>query len=282
MRQVLLILSSFMVFARIAEAQLDFRCRLINSRVLQFENIYVEVTIINHSGERIVLGGSKPTTFLAFDVESSPGVLILPTDQPLLTNEVAVTHAETARFTVNLLPAYQIRATGPYSIIGRLEWRDKVFVTSKMYLDILPGLEIARITGGVPGMAGAIRTYSLRTLNRDRTERAFLRITDDAGRCYGVLDLGRIVRMYKPVMQVDEDGYLQVLHQNGPNNFVRHVISFDGRVKSQETYFGDGTGLRSQASGALQRSALPEALDSESAEGEAINFETLFGDAVHR
>lgn len=282
MRQAVLFLSIMVVVARIADAQLDFQCRLVNSRVLQFESIPVEVTIINRSGERLVVGGPKATAFLAFDAENSPGALILPTDRPLLTNEVVARHAETVHFTIDLLPSYQIRETGPHSIVGRLEWRDKVFVTSKMYLDILPGLEIARITGGAPGMGGTVRTYSLRTLNRDRTERAFLRITDETGRCYGVLDLGRIVRLYKPVLQVDEEGNLQVLHQNGPNSFVRHVVSFDGQVKSQETYLGDGTGLRSGANSSSQVVSAAELAGDEAAVGETVDFKTLFEDAVSR
>lgn len=263
-----------------AHAQIEFRCRLVNTKVLQFESIPVEVTIGNNTSEPLTLGGARGSATLLFDVESSPGVLVQPTGALLVTNRLTVKHAETTKFTVDLLPSYNIRSTGPYTITGRLEWRDKVFVGSKMYLDVLPGLEIARMSAGVPGLPGVTRTYSLRTLNRDRTERVFLRITDDNGQCYGVVDLGGIVRMYKPVLRVDEEGNIQVVHQNGPSSFIRHVITPYALVLEREAYTGDGSGIRLKGPPSAEQGRPPPADENESPGGEVVGFDELGLDAV--
>ncbi len=262
MKRGLLALCAMLSWLAAAQAQVEFRCRIVNSRVLQFESIPVEVMIANNSGRSLTLDARGGDARLLFDVESSPGVLVMPTGVPLVTNRITVRHAENTRFVVDLLPSYGISSTGPYSITARLELGDKVFVGAKMYVDVLPGLEIARLAGGVPGLAGSTRVYSLRTLNRDRSERVFLRIQDDSGQCHGVLDLGRIVRVYQPVLHIDEEGNVQVLHQNGPGSFVRHVVTPYGRIVSQEAYTSDGGNLRLKAaaspdaSGALSPAAI--------------------------
>jgi hypothetical protein len=274
-------ITMFLWAAVAARGQIDFRCRLVNTKVLQFESIPVEVTIGNNTGEPLVFGGAQGNATLLFDIESTPGMLAAPTGQPVLTNRVTVKPAETAKLLVDLLPAYGIRNTGPYSVTGRLEWRDKVFVGGKLYLDVLPGLEIARTAAGIPGMPGQTRTYSLRTLSRDRGERVFLRITDDNDQCYGVVDLGSIVRMYKPVLLVDEEGNIQVVHQNGPSSFVRNVVTPYGLVLNREAYTGDGSGIRLKGPGAENAPlSRPSGEEGESAGGEAVDFEELGVDAV--
>lgn len=258
-----------------AEAQIEFRCRMVNSKVLQYESIPVEVFVANNTGRPLTLGGDGADARLLFDVESTPGVLVMPTGVPLLTNQITIKHADSARFAVDLLPSYGISSTGPYSITGRLEWRDRVFVGAKMYVDVVPGLEIARLTAGIPELPQSVRNYSLRTLNRDRGERVFLRITDDAGRSYGVLDLGRIVRVYRPVMHADEEGNIQIVHQNGPGSYVRHVVTPYGHIVVQEAYTGDSGNLRLKGPAAGSEVQQPAAAELERVRGEAVGFEEL-------
>lgn len=268
---------AFLVLAMLssAGAQIEFRCRMVNSKVLQFESIPVEVFVANNTGRPLTIGGEGADARLLFDVESTPGVLVMPTGVPLLTNQITVKQAESTRFVVDLLPSYGIISTGPYSISGRLEWRDRIFVGAKMYVDVVPGLEIARLTAGVPELPQSVRNYSLRTLNRDRSERVFLRITDDAGRCHGVLDLGRIVRVYRPVMHADEEGNIQVVHQNGPGSYVRHVVTPYGHIVAQEAYTGDSGNLRVKGPAVGGRAPQPADAEMQRVRGEAVGFEEL-------
>ena len=115
---------------------------------------------------------------------------------------------------------------------------------SPPFLDVLPGLEIARLSAGVPAEPDATRLYTLRTLNRDRVEVMFLRIDDDdRGVCYGVFELGRIVRLYEPKLQVDETGNVHILHQSGPWQFTHSVFTPRGEPVLQEVYSGEGSAI---------------------------------------
>ena len=225
----------------LASAQIELSCRLVNARVLQFEPVLVKMEISNRSFQPLRLSSSDANALLTFDVEQGPGMLVLSTETPLPAEQVTIAPGDTWKGTVNILPAYPLHSTGPYTVAARLDWNEKAFVSGKMFLDVLPGLEIQKVVSGVPGDSSVTRTYSLRTLSRDRKESLFLRIDDEEQeQCYGVLDLGTIVRMFTPVMSVDSIGNIHILHQAGPWQYSRHVFTPTGEPLSQETYVGEG------------------------------------------
>lgn len=267
--------------ATTAGAQIDLRCRLVHGQVLLHESIPVEVTIVNNMAEPLELQSPKARAALAFDVERAPGMFVQPTGVPVFTGVVAVAPMSEVKETVDILTSYNIRNTGPYSVSGRLTWGDRAFVAPKMFLDVLPGLEIDRAVAGVPGMPKAVRTYTLRTLNRDRMERLFLRIDDEnEGQCYGVVSLGRVVRHYKPMMKVDGEGNVHVLHQAAPNQFFLHVVTPYGLVASQEQYTSEGGQMRLGQSVAgqleVEGSGGTKVTGDSGAGGEAVEYEDLF------
>ncbi len=269
-----------LVFPFAAGAQVDIRCRLAHTTVILYESIPMDVTIVNNTGQPLTFGVPEANAALMFDIERSPGALMMPTGASVWTGAVTVAPMGTLKQTVDLLPAYPILNTGPYSITARLEWSDRAFISSRMFLDVVPGFEVARETASVPGMGRAIRTYTLRTLNRDKTERLFLRIDDDdEGRCYGVFDLGRVVRMYKPNMEVDEEGDVHALHQAGPSFFVRHVFTPYGLLVSREQYSGDATQMRMsrQAGSGVVVEGIAQKLggNEDGPGGETVEFEDL-------
>ena len=225
-----------------AAAQIDMQCRLENGRTLLFEPVVVSLDIINNTGDILDFSGAVPNAHLAFDVEQSPGVVVPPTGVPLFNQAVTIKPGDTFTGKVNLQAAYKITDTGPYMVTTRVEWGGKIFVSPKLFLDVLPGLEIGKLVAGIPEDPSAMRTYTLRTLNRDRSEVVFLRINDDEeGTCYGVFDLGTIVRMFQPKLLVDEVGDIHVLHQSGPWQFTHSVFTPHGDPVMQEVYSGEGS-----------------------------------------
>jgi hypothetical protein len=151
--------------------------------------------------------------------------------------------------TVNLLPAYQVRSTGPYTIQARVEWGDKAFLSQKEFLDVMPGLDVGRLAVGLPGAPQDTRIFSIKTLTRDRMELLFLRVDDEnSGQCLGVFELGRIVRQYKPQMQFDNKGHVHVLHQSSPWKFTHTEINPDGIPVSSKDFAAYSTEVRFEKS----------------------------------
>ena len=227
-----------------AAAQINMKCRIENVRTILFEPINLSIEIVNNTGEILDFSGAVPNAHLAFDVEESPGILVQPTGVPLFAQAVTIRSGDTFSGKLNLQAAYRITDTGPYTISARVEWGGKVFISPKLFLDVLPGLEIARLVAGIPEDPNATRTYTLRTLNRNRCETVFLRINDEEnGACYGVFDLGTIVRLFEPKLQVDEVGCIHVLHQSGPWQFTHSVFTPQGDPVIQEVYSGEGSSI---------------------------------------
>ena len=237
MRKTISILCAAAVLTAVtARAQLTVQCSVSSPRVLQYEPIIATLTVGNHTSEPIELTSSGPDARVSFDVEDAPGSLVNPTDVSVLTSPLRIQPQETKQAKVNLLSAYRISRAGPYTITARVRWGGKIFISPKVFLDVLPGLEIAKLVAGMPGGKGS-RTFSLRTLSRDLAERVFLRIDDeDQGTCYGVFDLGRIVRLYSPRMTVDGLGHVHVLHQSGPWQYTHTEFTSDGRPVRSDLY----------------------------------------------
>jgi hypothetical protein len=216
--------------------QLAVQCSLVNPRVLQYEPIIMTLKVANRTSEPIVLSGSGPDARVSFDVEEGPGSLVEATDVPALASPMRIEPQEAAQARANLLSAYRIVRPGPYTVTARVRWGGKVYISPRVFLDVLPGLEIAKLTAGLPG-GKSTRTFSLRTLSRDMAEHMFLRIDDeDLHTCYGVFDLGRIVRLYPPKIVVDGLGHVHVLHQSGPSQYAHTEFTADGRAVRQDLY----------------------------------------------
>ena len=244
MKELVLAVAVCAIAAVPAAAQVDMQCRLENSRTVLFEPVILSVDVINNTGDILDFSGAIPNAHLAFDIEQSPGVVVPPSGVPLFAQGVTIRPGDTFSGKVNLQTAYKITDTGPYTITTRVEWGGKVFISPKLFLDVLPGLEIAKLSAGIPDDPNATRTYTLRTLNRDRTEVVFLRINDeDKGMCYGVFNLGRIVRMFEPKLQMDEVGNIHVLHQSGPWQFTHSAFTPRGDPVVQDVYSGEGSSI---------------------------------------
>lgn len=222
--------------------QLEISCRLPHTRLLQYEPLSAQVTVQNNTPAPVVLKEADGAAIFFFDIEESPGRLVERAEGPLLKEPLTVPPREKVTFQVNLLTAYQIRSTGPYAITARIQWDNRVFVSPKVLFDVVPGLEIARLTALAPEAAdGGRRVLMLRTLDRNRSDHVFLRIDDGAGSlCYGVHDLGTIIRMNDPLLAMDHTGRIHVLHQSGPTRYTHSVYSADAMPISATFYTSIG------------------------------------------
>jgi hypothetical protein len=98
-----------------------------------------------------------------------------------------------------------------------------------------------------PGPGGGRFTYQLRSLARDREDHLFLRVDDDANSlCYGVFDLGSVLRVVDPVMRSDGRGRVHVLHQSAPTRFTHSVFEPDGQPVSSQFWTGRSSGVALQ------------------------------------
>lgn len=212
-----------------ARGQIEVDCRLSRTRALLYEPIVATIRVVNNTGAPLRVGGEEAEARVGLDVEQTPGVPVGLTGESFPLETLVLGPGESRTFTVDLLATYKIRSTGPYTVRARVEWGEIAFCSTKVFLDVLPGFEVGRLTLGVPGGGRQTRTFSLRTLTRDREERLFLRVDDDvSGRILGVFELGRVVRQFKPQVEADPRGNVHILYQSSPWRFTHVEITRDG------------------------------------------------------
>ncbi|MFH0879575.1 MAG: hypothetical protein V2A34_07660 [Lentisphaerota bacterium] len=213
-----------------AAAQLEVSCRLVNNRTLPYEPVGVLLTVVNNTGAPLDFTGEKANASLRFDVESQPGVLVRQLRDELVDGPFVIPSQKTMTREINLLESYDIRNAGPYMLSARVEWGNRIYASTKVSLEVNPGLEVDRLVCGIPGRPNELRAYTLHILSRDRNDHLFLRMDDeDAGVCFGVFDLGHVVRLYKPELKMDSKGNFHVLHQSGPWRYTLSIFSPDGK-----------------------------------------------------
>ncbi len=208
-------------------AQVEMRLKLAHPTVLHMESILATLVVENGAAEELAIGETNGNTRLFFDIEAAPGRLVPRTAEPMFRRIAVVPPFKSATLEFDLLSLYEIRSPGAYTVQARLHGPAGLLTSGRLYLDVVPGLQVARVAQAVPG--GPRFTYQLRTLGRNRQEHLFLRVDDEAqSLCHGVFDLGTYIRLFSPLLKVDAARRVHVLHQSAPTRFTHSVFEADG------------------------------------------------------
>ncbi len=220
-----------------AFAQIEFSARVPNMDVLVCESIPIVVTLQNNRIDPLE-AGSEQGYSVAFEVTEPSGLLVRPIESASVSMPSVIPGQSTVIFTNDLLRIFPLGNQHSISVRARLTVGSRSFVTEKMFVEILPGTEVMRMQA--PATDGQIHTYSLRTINREKRDRLFLRISnEDESLCYSASDLGRFARIGKPTLEVDGLGRVHVLHLMAPNQFAHSVFSSNGALVSREAIQGE-------------------------------------------
>lgn len=242
------VLASFALLAgSAARAQIDFSAALPNKEILICDSVPVVVTLRNSRAEPLRADDASGYS-IAFEVSDDTGLLLRPRPEASIPVPAEVPAFGEVVFTNDLQQVYALAKSQTLGVRARLTLGNRTYVTDKMFAQILPGLEIARLQASSP--AGGLHTFTLRTLNRDKRDRLFIRSDNEAGTvCYGVSDLGRFVRIRNPTLEVDSAGRAHVLHLTGPNQFIHSVFTPDGLLLSRNSFEGDLSLVRLEPDG---------------------------------
>lgn len=225
-----------------ALAEVEFTAKLLHQDVLVCEPAPIIVTIRNDLAAPLIFGGENGA-YIGFDVYKADGLLLHPRNNAQIVMPAVVQPGETVAVTNDLQALFPLSGHTMLSVRARLVLGNRTFATEKMHFDIVPGLEVMRIQARAPD--GGRRTYSLRTLNRNKRDRLLLRADNEDGTlCFGVSDLGRFVRMGKPALEVDAAGNVHVLHLTAPNQFAHTILTPDAIRISRTVVEGDVNGVK--------------------------------------
>jgi len=224
MRNIILAVLLVLTAPLTSRADLKLILKIAPESPIQFETVYAGVTVLNDNNEALMLDeiDRYNKAHVSFIIERKRDEPIKKNDTKPLVSKLRVGPGEKHDFVVDLSSAYDLGAPGRYVIKAVLVDDKVTYESNPVVLDIVRGIEVASISKEVPGDSKRMRKYTLRYWSRNKNETLFLSVDEDEGKTnYGVFPLGFVIRNIKPVLTVDRDGRVIVIHQATRDYFLR-------------------------------------------------------------
>jgi hypothetical protein len=220
-------------------------CTLEHSTLLKFEPVRLYVTLRNNTSASMVLdeesAGANAT--LRFVVDRGGDQRCSRFNRSPMVRHTEIAPGESRQWLLDLSRWYDVAGEGRYAVTAELEWLGRAHTAPRAVFDVVPGIELRRVSRPLPGYTDIDWTYSLRYWTRPhkglRSESLFLTVDDEKeGLNYGVFELGRLLRVHPPAIVVDPHGLVTIVHQSSQDCFVRSMltVSLNGVSLMDQTY----------------------------------------------
>lgn len=220
-------------------AQLEINCSLEQGRFLLYEEIPLTVTIENSTSRKIQFSPDDADSKLTVSVEQLTGHAGVK--KPFASIPLYVDPYVKTSIVVNVARINQILGRGQYGVSVRADWAQTSFQSPQKVFEIEQGHELAekvvedKLTGNFVRLR-MIKVY------RNGREYLFVRLDNISHNvCYGVYKLGRLLSYNDPVIKIDRDGQVHVLHRSGPSQHIHTVLMPNGRIVHQEVLIEAGS-----------------------------------------
>jgi hypothetical protein len=226
---VLLCTAALMQLSAVGEIELELSTD--HTKYIEFEPVIAFLTLENVSDRAFLIRSNDATldTRVDFHLELANRYGEGREKAASVLSSCLILGGEKQAFMIDLSEHYQIGRSGRYTLWATVHWHGETFESAPIQIRVVTGLPMASRERTVPGVGGRdSRRFSLRYLDRNKSESIFLIAEDpDAGHNYGVFDLGKLVRFYKPSLDVTPSGRITIYHQSSPTFFTKSVLQSD-------------------------------------------------------
>ncbi len=204
----------------IASAQeISVGARTDGSSFLLYEPIRVEVGLRNNTGVTVELKSTADRSWLQFFIVDPHGREVKQL-AAVDASPVVIGPRQTVSRVVNLLPLFDLREEGAYTIQTMIKAEGVQAAAMPLKISICRSRDLWTQTVGLPPPPGGktqYRTYALINKHERLRDVLYASIRDEqAGVVFGMLDLGRYVALRDPEAAVDKAGNLHVLWRLAP------------------------------------------------------------------
>ncbi len=214
--------------------------RLEQRSVLLFEPVNAFISLANDSDEPFVLNSRQPDNGRSsLVIEVRRDNQLLPPRGSAPVPYLYLLPDDSEELMVDLSRHFDFTGMGRYFIKVRTSHLGEAFESKGQLLDVVKGFELTKRARSVPGQPDRMLTFSLRYWSRDGKEFLFLTVNEEvAGANYGLFNLGPLVRVAQPVLQVNRNGQVVVVHQSGVRRFTRSTLQSEtnGVTLLDQTY----------------------------------------------
>jgi len=240
MRKLALLIGLFAGIILDAAGQVSVEVSLEQDQFLPGESLIASVRISNRSGQTLHLGDDD--TWLAFSIESRPGVVVAKLGDVPVRGDFTVETSRRATKRVDLAPYFALTDPGRYEITAIVQLKEwgKESTSPRKSFNIIEGAHLWEQEFGLPKSSGTpeVRKYILQQANYLKGQlRLYLRITDAAGsKIVRTLPIGLVLSFSNPDPRVDKDSNLHLLYQSWARTFTYVIYTPDGELILRRTY----------------------------------------------
>ena len=201
-----------------------------HEKFVQYEPVMATIIVENDSGSPFIIDdyGKYSANSLVFevsrDIDSRDKI---PAKKGKIVKHVMLMPGERQSFLVDISDWFDVSQPDRYFVTPVVLWGDREYVGKRLRLNIVSGFEIKRITRSVDGYGNNLHLdYRLLYLTRDGTEHLFLRVDEvESNLTYGAMQIGRVLRVFKPDMTVDRNGRVEIVHQASPYAYYKTTLT---------------------------------------------------------
>jgi hypothetical protein len=224
-----------------AHAQISVQLTMERNALMLFEAIPVVVNVHNFSGRTIELADNDQTPWLSFEISDVASATISPVGKHLAFDPVSIAPGRTVSITVNLLPHYDLRQRGTFTVRAVVDGGGMHALSTPIKFNITKGREVWKQTVGLPVATGTTnddyRTYALFSRRAEHGEVLYASVQDDPHELvYGMIPLGETLSISEPSAIIDNIGHLHVLFRTGPRSHSYAEVDPDAKVVKRALY----------------------------------------------
>lgn len=209
----------------ISDMQIDLK--LTAKEYVQYDRVMAFVTIKNESARPFVIDSKAPNqhSTITFIVRKNFKDKVEKRNVLPVVDFLEIPPRGKQELMFDLGMWYDLSNPNRYDVFVEIDRDGTTYFSQKILFDVVNGIVLATVVREVPGYEGRRRHYSLRYWAQNKKETLYLRVEEpDNGIIYGVFPLGDLVRVYKPILEVDFDGNVVIKHQSARNRLTRTVF----------------------------------------------------------
>lgn len=207
-----------------AGAELILGMRMEHKQVLQFEPVHFYLTLFNDTNHPFVINSDRRDNKSSIEFNITRGGKEIKRLHPdrLIVENLSVMPDEKRDIMINIAKWYDLSEMGKHIISVVVKDGKSKYIGKKFVVDVVYGAKLDSLVRAADGFYEGDRKYELLYWKREGMERLFLRAEDEKdGLCYGVYELGPLLRIMKPRVSADRKGNIEIFHQSRPAMYLK-------------------------------------------------------------
>ena len=226
-RNSFLVLALAVLSAGMAAAQqMEVSMTLAYNNFIVGEPVLVQLEVLNATREPIKVGGEDNKDALLVEITKGGQYNdIKPFNSSPIAGVFQLDPGQSFQHKVELDKWFSLMQEGKYMVRLVIVHKGMRYESNKKSFDVVPGIPVGNGVQMFVKAKELKRLFKLVYWYRNEADRLFLQIEDEPGsRIWDTIDLGTVMRMTPPKLDISPEGEVTVVHRSTQDAFIRTVL----------------------------------------------------------